>query len=551
MIEQKIRRARETKEIRDKVDELFKEGERLRFSLLGFSGDPAEACKSVESALARFSIPEDRDWMRRPEMELLDAARRDRLVRDVNELLFLWVVALDRERHGDPAACREGARICDAAMAFARPLGPWRALRDRLAAAEGETSSPARKPVIPAVESSARACFQWAILCDLEGRYEESLGWLERATLLEQDDYWSQFYLGYHYGRAGQYGRALEHYQAAVILRPDSPWARHNRAILFRSRGDWDRALDDLNRILASPYGKDLPESQLELGIVKQVLGDDVGARAAYEAVIAAGAGGPLARAGRLNRAKLDIDSGATDRAWAEYHSLLLEDSRDAPARLSRALLALRLGRYQQADADLTLLLRDDPERSDEILARRAMARLALDRLDEAEADALGAFRRRPTPSRERLWVRTLLALRRVDELCWLDQPDDLSLLPAGGTSLRADLERRGRETELRDWADEDVRQPIAGPPYPRRDPERSGIPRCADRGDPGDRGLSRVGRGLPGAGACPTRLRRPCSRAVRRRDGPGARTWGPSAPRLAGPAQARGRQSCGLADRP
>ena len=64
------------------------------------------------------------------------------------------------------------------------------------------------------------------------------------------------------------------------------------------------------------------------------------------------------------------------------------------------------------------------------------MARLVLDRLDEAEADAAGAFRRRPTPSRERLWVRTLLALRRVDELCWLDQPDDLALLPAGGTSL-------------------------------------------------------------------------------------------------------------------
>ena len=35
--------------------------------------------------------------------------------------------------------------------------------------------------------------------------------------------------------------------------------------------------------------------------------------------------------------------------------------------------------------------------------------------------------------------------------------------------------------------------------------------PRRADRGDPGNRGLPRVGRRLPGAGACPARLRRPC----------------------------------------
>ena len=141
----------------------------------------------------------------------------------------------------------------------------------------------------------------------------------------------------------------MEHYQAAVALRPDSPWARCNRALLYHARGDWDRALDDLNRALASPQGADLLEARLDLGLVKQVLGDDAGARAAYESVIAAaGPGNPFARAGRLNRAKLDIDAGAVDRAWAEYAALLAEDPRDAPARLGRALLALRLGRAAQ-----------------------------------------------------------------------------------------------------------------------------------------------------------------------------------------------------------
>ena len=81
----------------------------------------------------------------------------------------------------------------------------------------------------------------------------------------------------------------MEHYQAAVALRPDSPWARNNRALLYRERGDLDSALDDLNRALASPQGADFPEARLNLGIVKEALGDDAGARAAYESVIAAG----------------------------------------------------------------------------------------------------------------------------------------------------------------------------------------------------------------------------------------------------------------------
>ena len=50
---------------------------------------------------------------------------------------------------------------------------------------------------------------------------------------------------------------------------------------------------------------------------------------AAYDAVIAAGPGNPFASAARLNRAKLDIDAGAVDRAWAEYERLLAADPRD------------------------------------------------------------------------------------------------------------------------------------------------------------------------------------------------------------------------------
>ena len=97
-------------------------------------------------------------------------------------------------------------------------------------------------------------------------------------------------------------------------------------------------------------------------------------------------------------------------------------------------------GSRRRPKSDLTLLLRDAPEHADEVLARRAGALLAMGRFEEARSDAASAYRRKPTPSRERLWVRTLLALGRIDELSWLDQPDNLEILPAGGRSLQADL---------------------------------------------------------------------------------------------------------------
>ena len=162
--------------------------------------------------------------------------------------------------------------------------------------------APSRVPARTGGETSARGCFQWALLCELEGREEATVAWLERATLLEPRDYWSQFYLGNYHERLGQNGRAMEHYQAAVALRKDSPWARSNRALLYRARGDLGSGAGRLESgagLVAE--GLDLLEARLNLGLVKQELGDDVGARAAYESVIAAApASNPFARAGRL-----------------------------------------------------------------------------------------------------------------------------------------------------------------------------------------------------------------------------------------------------------
>ena len=114
-------------------------------------------------------------------------------------------------------------------------------------------------PGFPEHENSARGCFQWALLFDLDGRSDETIAWLERAVRLEPGDYWSQFYLGYYHQRAGHIQKALEHDQAAVALQPGSPWAWFNLGLLHRAADDLDLAMDDLNQALAKAAGFRLP----------------------------------------------------------------------------------------------------------------------------------------------------------------------------------------------------------------------------------------------------------------------------------------------------
>jgi tetratricopeptide (TPR) repeat protein len=297
------------------------------------------------------------------------------------------------------------------------------------------------------VEQSPRGCFQWAFLCDLDGRTLAAIDWLQRARVADENDYWTHFYLGYYLSRIERRDEAIAEYGAAVALRPDSPWARYNRALMYQKRDDWQLALEDLKAALASPQSAYmLDDLYNSLAVVKHALGDDPGAREAVDAVIARGASRPLVVAARLHRAQLDIDAGAPERAWAEYDAILSGSPRDVTAsenltaRENRALLAHRLGKPAQAEADLSKLLSAAPENAATILARRALARLALGWHEAALADAAGAYRRRPSGTHERLWIRTLLACHRVEDLLWLERPDDLAALPRGGPALKADL---------------------------------------------------------------------------------------------------------------
>jgi len=430
----------------------------LRMRMIGLGDDLPGAVRELQELLKPFYVLSSReDWTTLDYLwSQLDEPSGIHLRREVNELLFLWMVGVESSLPpagpkgaggGEAAAIHRALEICDRAIRFASPGAPWAALRDRfqerLSGKRGTAgaSATAREASV-ADETSALACFQWGLLNSSRNRRSRAIEWLQRAVRIDGSNYWYQFYLGFLEDKAGLTDEALDQYGIAAALKPESPWVLFSRARLYRARGRWSWAIEDLNRALR--LMGDRPDSlrvRLELGYVHQALGDFAGAREHYEAILAVDPSAELGRAARLNLANIDAESGLIDRARSGYGELLKIRPDDSAARYSQALLDLRLGRPDSAAASLDILLEDgraDLNRGD-LLATRAVARMMLERNREAVVDAREAARLAPKPSRDRLVSRALLAAGMFDQL-QLDRPEDAALFPLGGDSLRADL---------------------------------------------------------------------------------------------------------------
>lgn len=434
--------AERAKEARSRADEFFRVADRSRFVQLGF-GEPEPSLPTLESILQLFSIEDDENWTDRDDVRLLDPSRRARLQGEAEDLLFFSIVALDRGRTLSPELKRRAGEICTIARRFVPNSGPWAAIRSRY-----DDSAKRPLPVSPQNEPSGRACFYWGLLCRLENQFDASIEWLERAVQLRPNDYWSQFCLANRYEQAGRVQRAIEHYSIAIALYPDVPWALFNRAKLFHQQESWSQARADLDSALAKAHGDELLEARLESGTLRERIGDVTGARADYETVVRSRPKSSLAYAARLNLAKLDLLGGEIARARAAFDALLAVESRDTAARRYRALLSLRIGSADQAEADLSIMIplaikNDNFRETAELHAYRAMARLALGRPEDAVSDAAVALQLQQTPSHERLWYRALLASGRdrdLADLLLLDDPDEIDRLPVPGPSLVHDL---------------------------------------------------------------------------------------------------------------
>jgi eukaryotic-like serine/threonine-protein kinase len=428
--------------VRDRAEAFFLKVEPIRFRLIT-AHQLKSASRELQDAFAEFNVFGPSPWTDDPELNRLDPARRTRLLEEVNEVLFLWVLASDQP--GDREQARRARAVCERALSFAEPKGPWHALKGRY---DGRASVLESMPQWTQSEPSARACFEWGLLAMLEGRPDRALAWFERTVTLRPDRFWYQFALAYHHAVYGDAGQAMAHYDAAVALWPESSWALLNRAQLAWSRfGAWERALLDLERVRTNPNGLDTGLLGLELGRIAQRLGDYPSGLSHYNGVIAANATGDLSRQARLNRARVELELGPSGRfqAWADYERLLGEDANDQAARVGHAVLALRTDRPDIAEADLTRLLDQASHETvnstprAEWLAARALARLALKRPTDGACDADLAVRLAPSPGRLRSQLRLAIAAGREMELSAPD-PDELDRLPAGGRQLAVDL---------------------------------------------------------------------------------------------------------------
>ena len=456
---------------RHDADALFQAADGLRFRLLlGERNELRQATTDLQEKLAPFYVLANPDWTKLGHtLDLLDDARRNRLLVEVNELLFLWMAAIHESvglaSDGNPGqrvteeqkALASAVTICERALNWVEPKGPWRALEARLEADRVKDAAPLvdagehpgdlmlDEPRRVIDEKSALASFQWGLLCYRQGRRAGAIDWLEHAVRLKEKNYWYQFLLAFLKDEAGYLDEALNHYSIAAALEPESPYVRFSRARLYRGQRSVGPAQATTSRPrLAKLSGQ--PGSgfrvQLELGYLDQELGDFKRASDSYREVTKSDDSGIYARAARLNQANIAAESGAVDRARQEYDALLLSDLNDTAARHSRALLELRLGQAERAAIDLTALLdqRQPLRNRDDVLAARALAFLMLGRSADAVADATEAQRLRPSPSHERLRQRALLAAHQTEGL-ELDRPEDLALLPLSGQRLRLDLQ--------------------------------------------------------------------------------------------------------------
>ena len=340
---------------------------------------------------------------------------------DVNELLFLWMATIDESSWDSTSSNGKAGRrenqvllapvvaICEQAVGWVDSKAPWRALQARLRASQAVGAGPAvnlddragaselNEPREVTEVNKALDCFQWGVLAYRAERLGRAIEWLERATRLDGGkNYWYQFLLGYLQNKADRTDDAFNSYNVACSLRPKSPWVLFSRARIYRVRGQWDRAREDIGIALDTLQRRpEATQVRLELAYLYQELGDFSQARRQCELIIAADHSGLYARAARLNLANMDAESGAVEKARREYDSLILDDLTDSTARKSRALLELRLGQADRALIDLTALLdaKTELKNRHEVLAARALALLLLGRSTEAVADAKEAQR--------------------------------------------------------------------------------------------------------------------------------------------------------------
>jgi serine/threonine protein kinase/predicted Zn-dependent protease len=445
---EKYKLADEAWKWRERADQLFQDAEELRFRLLGFTSDPDSAFPRIEETLQPFYVLSNPDWARAAHINLLDPAQQARLPTEVNELLFLWLLAMEQAHAGDQPRilrCQQIAQRVLSSIPQGSPLrGPWEALITHLAGRE-PTSQVSTKDFEARGHDDSHsdetlAAFLWGVLHRYERRPARSVEWLDLAARNDPANYWARFYLASSLYELGQPDAALRHADVAVALRPHTPWAWFNRAEIQRARGSWDRALADLLEAQRRLNPNDSEELgariQLNSALVLQALGDFPTARAYYQNVIASSTIPEIRRAARLDLANLESDLGHLDQALKLYEALANDEPHALDVQQAHATTLLHLNRPQEA----LQILENAPQPAPEWVALHILTLLKMGQAAIAEPLARSLLDQDPSPEYRRLALRTQIAARHVQDLDLLD-PDELDLLPSPREALNRELQ--------------------------------------------------------------------------------------------------------------
>lgn len=446
----RLRKLDERQQVVQAAHALLTSANMIRFDLLGFAGNPEQGSLQLQRLLEPLGVFQSRDWTSHPRLRLLDDSIRDRLIEEVDEITFIWSIALARSKK--PEILAAARTLADRSASIAQIPEPWLALRDILDGDEARS----RSTFDPDMEVQAArgmlspvACFQWGLLNQFLGRFDPALIWLERAERLRPRHYWYQYFLAAHYLRVNLGHEAYAHFTAAIALMPESPWAYLGRSAVLRDEENWDLALADLDRAVKASGGT-LPTARFSRAIVRLTTADLDGARADLQSLV----NSSRDRLDALEVRQYLADLAEIEGSYEEARSLRQELTREPVARLNAELglarLDSRLGNYREALDRLTKLLSQSsgtpprepglpevrplsPVTRAELLAIRAQYFMRVGEARQALQDALDAERLAASPENARL--RQFAAARAGD---W--ETADISSLSPVMTWSRADL---------------------------------------------------------------------------------------------------------------
>jgi tetratricopeptide (TPR) repeat protein len=290
-----------------------------------------------------------------------------------------------------------------------------------------------------------------------EGKLDEALACFTRALRHRPDHLLSLLSMGRTLARRGRHEAAEAMFTGAIALSPTISFTYYERAVSRQSQGKFDLALEDLTRMAELAPGDYLPD--YARAFIFNRRGDSAQALAMYDKVIEHN---PGSFSSRLNRGMVYSQLGQLEKARADFSAVidrltpsmeLVPRTQDwvnhlINARLARAEASERLGRRNEALADLEKALEVVPNSARIYHCRAAKIWMPAGRMKEAAHDLSKAIELEPDNA-EHLWHRyeCYLDLEQFDRAL-----DDISRVvellpdqPAGHLDRGIVLARLGR----------------------------------------------------------------------------------------------------------